>query len=75
MANKKQALIRLIVIASLFWGGYSMLSIFFNAFLYKIRPPIRIFPQFYFAIGYLFVGMAVYLLIITGHTLLKTKNK
>jgi len=65
MVNKKQTIVRLIVIASLFWGGYSMLSIFFNAFIYKIRPPIRLFPQFYFAIGYFFVGVGIYLLIIT----------
>lgn len=65
MVDKKQTIVRLIVIASLFWGGYSMLSIFLNAFIYKIRPPIGIFPQFYFAIGYFFVGVGIYLLIIT----------
>jgi len=72
--NKKQIIIRFIVISLLFWGAYFTLSIFFNAFLNKIPPPIRIFPQFYFAIGYLFVGIGIYLLVITIREFLKKKT-
>lgn len=63
--TKKQTVIRFITIALLFWGGYVLLSIFVNAFLYKIPPPIRIFPQLYFALGYFFVGVGIYLLFAT----------
>lgn len=69
MVNKKQTIIRLIVIALLFFGGYYTLSIFLNAFLKKIPPPIPMFPQFYFAIGYFFVGVGIYLLIVTVRSL------
>jgi len=71
----KQTIIRFIIIALLFWGSYLLLSIFINAFLYKIPPPIRIFPQFYFAIGYFFLGAGIYLLVITIKALKKLKEK
>ncbi|MDA2922766.1 hypothetical protein MYX07_05895 [Patescibacteria group bacterium AH-259-L07] len=70
---KKLAIIRFIVIAVLFGSGYIMLSIFFKAFLYKISPPVHIFPQFYFATGYFFVGAGIYLL-ITSIKVLKKKG-
>jgi len=73
MTNTKLTIIRFIIIALLFWGGYLLLSIFVNTFFYNIPPPIRTFPQFYFAIGYLFVGMGIYLFIITMKALLKRK--
>ena len=63
--TRGQAIIRFITIALLFWGGYLLLSIFVNAFVYKIPPPIRIFPQLYFALGYFFVGVGIYLLFVT----------
>ena len=69
--TNKQSTIRFIIIALLVWGGYLLLSIFINAFLYKVPPPVRIFPQFYFALGYLFIGVAIYLLIITIKALKK----
>lgn len=72
--NTKQIIIRLIIIALLFWGGYIALSVFFDAFLNKVSPPIRIFPQFYFAIGYLFIGIGMYLLIVTLRVLIKKKQ-
>jgi len=72
--NKKQTIVRLIVITLLFWGGYFTLSIFFNAFLHKIPPPVRALPQFYFAIGYFLIGMGIYLLVITINSLV-TKKK
>lgn len=71
--NTTQVIIRFIAIALLFWGSYVTLSIFFNAFLYKVPPPIRIFPQFYFAIGYFFVGVALYLLVVTIKALTEKK--
>ena len=75
MITKFQTVIRFITIALLFWSSYVLLSIFFNTFLYKIPPPVRIFPQFYFALGYLFVGMGIYLFIVTIKALLKNKGK
>jgi len=52
-----------------------LLNLFFKAFLYKVPLPIRVFPQFYFALGYLFVGMGIYLSIVTVYMLLKNKRK
>ena len=70
-----QTITRYFVIALLFWGAYLLLSIFIDAFIYKIPPPIRIFPQFYFALGYFFVGAGVYLLIITIKSSKKKREK
>jgi len=66
--NRNQAIIRFIVIALLFLGSYFALSIFFDAFILKIPTPLKIFPQLYFAVGYLFVSVGLYLLIITLRT-------
>jgi len=66
--KQTQSIIRVVAIILLFWAGYFMLSIFFKAFLYKIPPPIRIFPQLYFALGYLFLGIGIYILIVMIRT-------
>lgn len=62
----KQLFIRLIVIVLSFWGGYAMLSIFFDAFLRKIPPPFHMFPQLYFALGYFLFAIGLYLLFVTA---------
>jgi len=71
--NKKQIIIRFIVIFVLLGVGFALLFIFINAVLFKISPPLRIFPQIYFALGYLFLGIGFYLIFVTLKSLISKK--
>lgn len=74
MKNKAYLWVRSAVILLLFVGGFLALLTFYNAKFQKIPPPVKILPQFYFAMGYLGLGMGGYLLVVTVRELRRPKQ-